>query len=228
MLGGVRATKGGGVAVSVQLFGETVHVDGQPYVYGARALQVEPGLCMFPLIPALPNLPAWRAWVDENPGGTLPAPLDCMMGACVWVAIHNLQPASLPLEQWTSLVKRLSQRQIPANSAQLLGVLRNKEAAKTKKVVAVKPAKKRAPPKARKARKARQEEESEEEEEFEEDAESVSEEGSVALESEESFAGDDFESSSDSEEFTSESEGTSEEELSPRVGVQVRIVPNLD
>ena len=225
MLTGVRASKSGGRAAAVQASGDGFRVDGQPYVYGARALDLAPGVRVFPLIPLLPSLEAWKDWVAEHPGGALPAPLDCMLGACVWLGVQNLQPASLPLETWTSLVQTLSQRQLPANSARLLGLLRNKEAAKTKKVSVAKPAKKRAPPKARKARAAVEESD---DEEYLEDSESASTRSS-AEESEESFVSEGFSSSSESEAPSSQSEAsTEEEELTPRVKCKVRIVPNLD
>lgn len=260
VLSGVRCIKGRGVEESVRVLGETFEVQGRAYTYGARVLQLTMGadtLNVFPLIPALPSVEAWRAWVAENCGAApLPSPLDCMLGPCVWLAAVDGRPSSLKLETWTPCVQRLRSAQRPAPSALLLGVTRNKEAAKVKKgalkagaATAKRPARARKTGK-RGAKKRQKDSDAESDaeddvdgdadanadaDEDEEDADDDEEEDYVEEEEDASVSSGEFESeastgdSEDSEAAESE-DGESDSGQSGARGVTsvVRIVPDLD
>ena len=259
VLSGVRCVKGRSVQESVRVSGEAFEVQGRAYTYGARVLQLSMGadtLNVFPLIPALPSVEAWRAWVAENCGAApLPSPLDCMLGPCVWLAAVNGRPSSLALETWTPCVQRLRSAQRPAPSALLLGVTRNKEAAKVKKgalkagaATAKRPA--RARKSGKRGTKKRQKdsdaesdaeddadaeadadaEEDEEDADDEEDYVEEEEDASVSSGDYESEASTGAESGSEDSEAAASEDGESDSEQSDARGVAsvVRIVPDLD
>lgn len=133
MISGIAYDKGAARPVAVNVCGSSFAVESKLYRAGARALQLSSGICVFPLVPAFASFEEWRAWVTQRGGPALPGPLQSALGSSIWLAASAGKPCSLSLEDWTRAVQHLEEARNAVQIAVLMGVVRNKEAAKAKK-----------------------------------------------------------------------------------------------
>lgn len=203
MLKGIAYTKGACRSVEVQESPEGYTVSGKAYRAASRALQLTPGLRVFPIIPAFKSFVEWSEWVQQQGSTGLPGVLGTALGAPIWLAADGHAARSLHLSEWTSAVRAMEATRSAMQIPVLLGVVRNKEAAKVKKAAVpppkALPAKRVAKKGTRKAR-------------ADSDDDSDYSESSEASESLPSDGDYDSAQDSDSAEVSEESEGESDAE----------------
>lgn len=209
MLKGIAYTKGACRSVEVQESPEGYTVSGKAYRAASRALQLTPGLRVFPIIPAFKSFVEWSEWVQQQGSTGLPGVLGTALGAPIWLAADGHAARSLHLSEWTSAVRAMEATRSAVQIPVLLGVVRNKEAAKVKKA-AVPPPKTKALPAKRVAKKGARKAKADSDDDSDY---SESSEASESLPSDGDYdSAQDSDSSKGSAEESEESEGESDAE----------------